>query len=282
MAISSATRTQLERGAKPSYPGAPRVVRKDWHGDYAFLLQNLILKDFRIRYRNMSLGILWSLINPLVMMGVLTFVFRGVVGGDRTPAFPLFVLCGLVPYNFFTSALLTGTTSMVDNAGLVKRLPVPREVVPVAAVLSSGVHLLIQGALLLGFTLFYGQRPGMQWFWLLPIWALYVTFVCGLALGASAINVFIRDTRYVVESFNVVLFWLVPIFYSFSIIPAKYIQVYEFNPVAALVLAMRNILIDGVAPPMSLVMNLVIAACFAMGLGLIIFRRLKRRFYEHI
>jgi ABC-type polysaccharide/polyol phosphate export permease len=282
MATPSATGAQHDRGVPPSDPGPARVARMGWHGDSLFLLQNLILKDFRIRYRNMSLGILWSLINPLVMMGVLTFVFHGVVGGDRSPAFPLFVLCGLVPYNFFTSALITGTTSMVDSAGLVKRLPVPREIVPVAAVLSSGVHTVIQGALLLGMTLAYGLRPGTQWFWLIPIWILYVTFVCGLALVASAINVFIRDTRYVVESLAVVLFWLVPIFYSFSIIPAKYIEVYKFNPVAALVLAMRNILIDGVPPPMSLVVNMVIAACVAMGLGLVIFGRLKPRFYEHI
>jgi ABC-type polysaccharide/polyol phosphate export permease len=280
MATSSAAGAQ--RGIPPSTPGAARVTQRGWHGDSLFLLQNLILKDFRIRYRNMSLGILWSLINPMVMMGVLTFVFHGVVGGDRSPAFPLFVLCGLVPYNFFSGALIAGTTSMVDSAGLVKRLPVPREVVPIAAVLSNGVHLLIQGALLLGLTLAYGLRPGVQWLWLVPIWTLYVIFVCGLALGASAINVFIRDTRYVVESFNLVLFWLVPIFYSFSIIPAKYIEVYKFNPVAALVLAMRNILIDRIAPPMSLVVNMVIAACVAMGLGLIIFRRLKPRFYEHI
>ena len=257
------------------------MAKRTWGGDYLYLFQNLILKDFRVRYRNMSLGILWSLLNPLVMMGVLTFVFTHVFPNPR-PMFPLFVLCGLVPYNFFTGACQSGTTSIIDNASLVKRVPVPREVVPIAAVLSSCVHLLIQIALLIVFTLSYGRWPNFQWIWLIPVWGLYTIFLCGLALGSSAINVFIRDTRYVVESFNLVLFYLVPIFYDFASVPDRYQTVYQFNPVAALTLAMRNILIDHLPPPMSLVINLVIAACVTLGIGMTLFARLKRRFYEQI
>jgi ABC-type polysaccharide/polyol phosphate export permease len=253
-----------------------------WRGDYIFLLQNLILKDFRIRYRNMSLGIAWSLVNPLVMMGVLTFVFAKVFGDPKNPSYPVFVLCGLVPYNFFASAFSSGTTSILDSAGLVKRLPVPREIVPIASVLSQCVHILIQLALLLVLVVAFGFSPTAKWLWLPLIWVLYIIFVCGLTLGSSAVNIYIRDTRYLVESFNVVLFWLVPIFYSFEIIPQRYAEVYRFNPVAALVLASRNVLLDGVNPPPTLVVNLVLAASITVGLGLFIFRRLKPHFYEHI
>ena len=261
---------------------ALNTARPRWTGDYWFLFRNLVLKDFRIRYRTMSLGVLWSLINPLVMMGVLTFIFGRVFGGERPPLFPVFVLCGLVPYNFFTGAFLSGTLAIVDNAPLVKRVPVPRETIPVAVVFSNAAHVVIQIGLLLGFTLFYGLRPTAAWLWLQLVWSLYVVFLCGLVLGSSAINVFVRDTRYLVESFNMILFYLVPIFYSFSIIPARYAAVYQFNPVAAMVLATRNILMDGQAPPMSLVLNLIIVAAVALGLGLLIFGRLKRRFYEHL
>jgi ABC-type polysaccharide/polyol phosphate export permease len=258
------------------------MTQRKWKGDYLFLFQNLVLKDFRIRYRNMSLGILWSLINPLVMMVVLTFVFGRVFGKENQPSYPLIVLTGLVPYSFFTSAWLSGTGSIVANASLVKRVPVPREVVPIAAVLSNCVHLGIQVALMLALTFYFRFPVNRFWLWLLPLWLLYIVFVCGVSLISSAISVFIRDTQYVVESFNLVLFYLVPIFYSFDIIPPKYAAVYRFNPVAALVMAMRNILIDNQPPAATLIENMVIAAAVALGVGLLVFGRLKRSFYEYI
>jgi lipopolysaccharide transport system permease protein len=257
------------------------MTQRRWKGDYLFLLQNLILKDFRIRYRNMSLGILWSLINPLVMMGVLTFIFEFVLK-QQTPFYPLLILSGLVPFNFFTAAWLSGTTSIIVSSQLVKRVPVPREVLPIAAVLSNCLHLAIQLALLLTMTRFFGLYPNRFWLWLLPLWFLYITFVCGISLLTSAVSVFIRDTQYVVESFNVVLFWLVPIFYSFDMIPDRFKLVYEVNPVAALVMAMRNILIDKRAPATTLIENMVIAAAVSLGVGLLVFKKLKRSFYEYI
>ena len=163
-----------------------------------------------------------------------------------------------------------------------KRVPVPREVVPIAAVFSNCVHLVIQVALMLALTFYYHLAPSWFWLWMLPLWALYIAFVCGISLLSSAVSVFVRDTQYVVESFNVVLFWLVPIFYSWEIIPKKYIAVYRFNPVAALALAMRNILIDRQSPPATLIVNMVIAAAVTLSVGLMVFGKLKRGFYEYI
>jgi homopolymeric O-antigen transport system permease protein len=253
-----------------------------WTGEYTFVLRNLIEKDFKVRYRNMSLGLFWSLLNPLIMMTVLTFVFTQIFPNSNVKNFPIFVLCGMVPFNFFSIAWVSGTTSLLDNAHLIKKIPVPRHIFPIASVLSNCLHLVIQIGLLLGIVLAFGRGINVYWLWLPAIWGLELVFVLGLSLAFAALNIYIRDMRYVVESANTVLFWLVPIFYSFSAVSQRYREVYQYNPVAAVVLMLRNILLEGQAP-LTHTLSLLFAVSFLMlAIGLLVFAKLTKGFYEHL
>lgn len=245
-----------------------------------FVLRNLIEKDFKVRYRNMSLGIFWSLVNPLVMMSVLTFVFSVILPSTQR-YFPLFVLMGLLPYNFFTLAWAMGTNSIVENNALVKKVPFQRELLPVSVVLGNALHYLIQLSLLLvAVAIVIGLS--IQWLWIPVILTLQIAFVCGMALAASALDVYYRDMRYVVESSNLVLFWIVPIFYSFDAVSQDYAWLYELNPIAAVILITRTILLDAQPPNVATLAKLAAVSLFTLTAGLLVFRRIERNFADYL
>jgi ABC-type polysaccharide/polyol phosphate export permease len=230
----------------------------------------------------MSLGVFWSLLNPLVMMVVLTFIFTRIYAASATHNFHVFVLCGIIPYNFFAVSWVSGTTSVQQSAGLVKKVVLPREIVPIATVLASCLHFLVQLGLLVFFVLLAGYRINQYWTLLPFVFGLEVIFVCGLSLVTSALDVYLRDIRYVVESANTVLFWLVPIFYSFTSVPPRFHSLYQYNPIAAVVLACRNILIEGIAPPPTLLYKLFSVSAAVLVIGLVVFGRLKRKFADYL
>ena len=246
-----------------------------------FLLQNLVLKDFRIRYRNMSLGVAWSVVNPLVMMGILTFVFTKIFPNPQ-PHFPIFVLCALVPFNFYSLAVSAGTTSLLENESLIKRVRCPREIFPIAAVLAACLHFMIQIGLLITFVLVAGFPITWHWLWLPALWGMEIVFMCGLALITSGLDVYYRDVRYLVEVSGLVLFWLVPIFYSFQMVPARYHAVYLMNPIACVVLAEREVLLGGTAPSLGFVGALATVSISCLALGFVIFGRLKQNVADYL
>jgi len=252
-----------------------------WTGDYAFLLRQLIMKDFKIRYRNMSLGVFWSLLNPLVMMVVYTYVFSRIFK-SAIPHFNVHLLSALIPFNFFTVAWITSTSSLLDNAALIKRIPIRREIIVVSSILSNMTHLVIQLGLLLVFVYAAGLSINANWLWLPLVWGLELVFLIGLGLACASMNLFVRDVRYVVESLALILFWIVPIIYTFDMVPQDLKDLYQYNPVAALVLATHNVILRDQAPTNILLTKLAGVSVLSLILGVLIFRRAEPHFYEHL
>jgi len=251
-----------------------------WRGDTWFLVRSLVLRDFRVRYRNMSLGMGWSLLNPLVMMSVMTFVFARLF--NSTENYWVYVLSGLLPYNFFAMAWSAGATSVAENESLVKKVPIPGLILPASAVLAHAVHLLLHFVLFLILVAAFTRKASPSWAWLPLLFAVNLIFVVGLATASSAINVFVRDTRYIIDSLSLVLFWLVPVFYPISIIPVEYRDSYALNPITALVTGIREVIINDTGPSAQSWLVLVVSAAGSLGLGMLLFRLLEGRFYKNL
>jgi ABC-type polysaccharide/polyol phosphate export permease len=215
------------------------------------------------------------------MMGVLTFVFT-VIFPSPAKDFYLLALSGIVVFNFFSLGWLSATVSIYSNSGLVKRVPMSRELLPISAVFATGLHFLIQFGLLVVLLLHAGYGINKYWLLLPLVFGLELVFVCGLGLITSALDVYFRDIRYVVESANTVLFWMVPIFYSFSMIPEDYRSVYLYNPIAAVVLACRAIMMESRIPPASLMIKLTLVSTGSLVFGIFFFARMKRKFADYL
>lgn len=219
---------------------------------WRWAIRNLLWADFCARYRNMSLGVAWSLLNPLVLLGMFAFVFTYAVGGGRQPYFPVFLLLGIVPYNFFSLSLAAATPSLQYNAAIVKRVPFPRLLLPIATVFSQAIHFGIQLTLLGVFVALWRVPITRQWLWLPPILALELVWVLAVATLACMLNVRLRDMRYLVESGLVVLFWLSPVFYSADTVrehaPAWLWNLYRLNPLVGIIDSARAVVLLGRPP----------------------------------
>ena len=253
-------------------------------GAHRFALRNLVLKDFRVRYRNMSLGVIWSILNPLVMVGILVVVFTFIYPQRGQVYYPISVLLGLVSYNLFALCIPAATGAVVENAPLVKKVVFPRQILPISVVLSQSIQVLVQFGLVAVFLLLFRVPVTARFLWAPLIVGVLLLFVIGVGLACSALNVVFRDTRYTVESLLTVLFWLSPVFYPLTIVhetfPKWLFGLYILNPLAGGIEALRRVILqdlnpDGVSFAVAALVSLVTAI---LGFGL--FSRFQRKFAD--
>jgi len=264
---------------------------------YQELVRNLVIRDLKVRYRNSALGILWSLFNPLLMMVVFTVVFTVMVPTSDLKYFPVFVLLGILPWNFFSASVIGAIRSIVDNAPLVNKVFFPREILPVSGVLANTVNFLL--ALIVLFLLIFAyQIPITKWALLLPVvLAVQVIFTIGFALIMATANVFYRDTQVIMEVVMLAWFFVTPIFYSGTILPRSYelwngvtIDVFRWvnilNPMASIIAMYRIILYGGgdggAAPEFYFFLRTLLTSLGILAVGLVIFYRYSHRFGEEV
>jgi lipopolysaccharide transport system permease protein len=245
------------------------------------LLFELVQRDMRLRYKRSVLGVLWSLLNPLLQLLVFQFIFA-VVLPLNIPRFPLFLYIGLLSWNWFQSALIEATGAIVDNRDLIRRPGFPSVILPLVPVTTNFVHFLIALPVLLAFLLFSGVplRPLVL---LLPL-ALAVQFVLTLCLAyvVAALHVQFRDTRYLLGIALLLGFYLSPVFYDPHSIPKAYQTLYHLNPMVTLIETYRYLLMEGNLP--SLITLGIIAMVGATALLVVIrlFRQMSIQFAEEL
>jgi len=258
---------------------------------YRNLIVNLVLRDLKARYKNSVFGFLWSLLNPLGMMLVFTIVFT-VLLPSQVERYPIFLLCGLLPWNFFSAGVMVGITSITGNANLVKKVYFPREVLTISSVLANLVNFLLGLVVLFG-VLFVSRSALSPWLWLLPVVILIQTcFVLGVALVLSALNVFYRDTIMIMDVVMLAWFFLTPVAYPIASLPTNYqlwgmtIDVhrwmYILNPMASLIAAYRDLLYWGYRTDLDFLARTAVTAVAVLAFGYWFFVRFRDHFGERV
>ena len=275
---------------------------------YRYLLRNLVARDLKVRYKNSILGVVWSLLNPLLIVTVFTIVFSKFQGGS-IQNYAIFVLVAMMPWNGFSASLVAGTNSIVGNAPLINKVYFPRILLPTTVVLSNLINMLISFAVTIAMLYVFGLGLSRHAAWVPIILVAQLMLTLGLVYFLSAAQVYYRDVGMIIDVGILALFFLTPIFYSldqfcrtemFGIVfdPARVMR--WVNPMASIVDAYRTVLWGTLDNPVSScgIADAVYASPGGMGLaflgrtvtscavimvvGFVFFRRVESRFAEEL
>lgn len=272
----TAATTTLERGRSRLAPrhgdepsGAVEISRRPnplqrmanvWR--YRELLVNLTRKELKVKYKTSVLGFLWTLLNPIMYLVIFSIVF-GVIFQSGIHNFALYMMAGLLPWNFFVTSLTGGTIAITGQSALVTKVWFPREVLALATVGANLVHFFLQALVLLAALLVFRQVPSASYsVLLLPAMVDMLLLSAALAIAFSAFNVYLRDMTHLVELLTMAWFWLTPIVYGSPQVLQKVREHFShpdivilLNPVAPIVLAFQRVLFNsqfGDKPPAAL------------------------------
>jgi ABC-type polysaccharide/polyol phosphate export permease len=258
--------------------GAQRGRRTTWVTALAVLTRH----EFKARYRAQSLGLVWSLLNPIIMMGILSVVFARVGASWRHSQVQM--LIGLIVWQFISNASMQSTGAFITHAEILKRTVFPRQLLPLAVMLSWGINFCIESCVLFLFIPIYPDSyqltPALL---LIPVViGLLVLFLAGVALAAAALNVLYRDVAYLVQTALALLYWLTPVFYPIDVVDGRYQALLKCSPFAGVINALRGIITEGRPPSVLMWASIALPAAVMLGAGYLVFRRYERMVLDRV
>jgi lipopolysaccharide transport system permease protein len=245
------------------------------------LLRELVVRDMKLRYKRSYLGVGWTLLNPLAQLLVFHFVFRVLFRVD-TPNFSAFLFIGIVAWNWFSGALLQGTTAILENRDLIRQPGFPAALLPNVTVASHLIHFLITLPIVFLLLVVSGIDLTTRVLWLPAIIGLQYSLTLALAYLVASLHVAFRDTQYLLGIFLMLGFFMTPILYTMSIVPEAYLPLYHYNPMAHLIEAYRAVLMYGETPDLASLAILSGVVALMLLLSNLYFRRASASFAEQI
>lgn len=248
---------------------------------YRFLIKQLVSRDFKAKYKRSILGVFWSFLNPLLTMIVQYIVFSNLFRFD-IPYYPVYLLSGIIVFNYFSEACGMALTSIIGNATLITKVYVPKYIYPLTRILSSLVNLLISMIPLIIVTMFSGLYPTKAYL-LIPFMLVCLAMFClGLGMLLSAAMVFFRDIQFLWGVLTMIWMYLTPIFYPESILPEQVVWVLKINPLYYFINFLRSCVIDGVSPePVVYVQCFLISLC-VLAVGAWVFKKSQDKFVLYL
>ncbi len=248
---------------------------------YRELLKTNVQKEIRGKYKGSFLGVLWSFLNPLLMVLVYALVFPYIMR-TNVDNYLIFLIVAVIPWNFFTTCITTGCNCVWINGGIIKKVYFPREILPVSVIAAGLINFLISCLIILIFLLFGGVGFSLQLLWLPLIAIIQSMFSLGLLFILSAINVYVRDVEYLVGFLLNLLFYATPILYTAEMFPQKIRWVLYLNPMTHLIDAYRSIFYYQTTPNLFSLLYISLLSILILILGYMIFRKLEKGFAEEV
>lgn len=252
--------------------------------NYRELLKTNVKKEIRGKYKGSLLGVLWSFINPLLQVVVYAIIFPYLMRGT-SEHYLVYLITGIIPWTFFITSVNQGMTTVRANAGIIKKVYFPREILPISVVLSQLVNFLISCIIIIVFCI--GDGVGLSWhIILLPVITLiFSMFTLGLAFGLGAINVYIKDTEYIIQFMLNMLFYGTPIIYQLELFAGSSSILYKLinlNPMTHLIMSYRDIFLYHQLPNMKALGLVTLISIAVLVIGYLIFKNLQKGFAEEL